>query len=134
MGTGVAFRRAPRHARVPPPVRRGGALAFRRYQSLAGEYYGVRWLPLYSLSNEHAYRAPSPESPNSEVEPLYPEGRMLAAGENPFRSRSPTADQSMLIEPAIYLNALLRDFQLAGGRIVIRDFASAGELAGLRED
>src|SRR5205823_6718053 len=41
--------------------------------------------------------------------------------------------QSMLIEPAIYLNALLRDFQTAGGRIVIRDFASTRELAALTE-
>jgi glycine/D-amino acid oxidase-like deaminating enzyme len=40
----------------------------------------------------------------------------------------------MLIEPAIYLNALIRDFHLAGGRIVIRDFASARDVASLRED
>ena len=39
----------------------------------------------------------------------------------------------MLIEPAIYLNALVRDFQIAGGRIVIRDFHAPEELAGLPE-
>jgi glycine/D-amino acid oxidase-like deaminating enzyme len=40
----------------------------------------------------------------------------------------------MLIEPAIYLNALIRDFQLAGGRIVLREFHSPGELTALREN
>jgi glycine/D-amino acid oxidase-like deaminating enzyme len=39
----------------------------------------------------------------------------------------------MLIEPAIYLNALVRDFQIAGGRIVIRDFQGPEEIATLRE-
>ena len=34
----------------------------------------------------------------------------------------------MLIEPAIYLNALLRDFQIAGGRVVIREFNSPEEV------
>jgi glycine/D-amino acid oxidase-like deaminating enzyme len=40
----------------------------------------------------------------------------------------------MLIEPAIYLNALVRDFELAGGRIIVREFASAAELAALPEN
>jgi len=39
----------------------------------------------------------------------------------------------MLIEPAIYLNSLMRDYELAGGKIVIREFHSAKELASLRE-
>ena len=40
----------------------------------------------------------------------------------------------MLIEPAIYLGALIRDFHAAGGRIVIREFASARDLVALREE
>lgn len=39
----------------------------------------------------------------------------------------------MLIEPAIYLNALTRDYLLNGGRIVIREFQAREELMGLRE-
>ena len=57
--------------------------AFRRYQSLAGDPYGVRWLPVYTLSGDGPRGVPQPESPYSEVEPLYPEGRQLA-GANPF--------------------------------------------------
>ena len=39
----------------------------------------------------------------------------------------------MLIEPAIYLNALLRDFFIAGGRVNVREFAEARDLMSLSE-
>ena len=40
----------------------------------------------------------------------------------------------MLIEPAIYLNALMRDFLLRGGRMVVREFHEPRELLSIRED
>ena len=40
---------------------------------------------------------------------------------------------SMLIEPAIYLNALLRDFLIARGELVVREFRDTPDLASLRE-
>ena len=39
----------------------------------------------------------------------------------------------MLIEPQAYLNALLRDFYIAGGRLVVKDFRSRQELIRLPE-
>ena len=108
--------------------------AFRFYQSLAGEAYGVRWMPEFSLSNDSARQEPSPESPNSEIDALFPERRQLTAAENPFATKFAYRRQSMLIEPAIYLNALIRDFQIAGGKIVLREFAEVRDLASLRED
>ena len=39
----------------------------------------------------------------------------------------------LLIEPPIYLNALMRDFQLAGGRIVVRDFPDLRSVLALPE-
>jgi D-amino-acid oxidase len=39
----------------------------------------------------------------------------------------------MLIEPSIYLSALLRDFYIAGGRVVVKEFRSRREVARLRE-
>ena len=77
---------------------------------------------------------PQPGSPYSEIEPLYPEGRQLARDANPFGVEHAYRRYSMLIEPAIYLSALLRDFQIAGGRIVVREFAAARELMSLREN
>jgi len=122
---------------VTPEFRRqfveAGRFAFRRYQSLAGEAYGVRWLPAYHLSRQSAYQMPPPESPYSEIEPLYPEARQLARNEHPFDVPYAYRSYSMLIEPAIYLNALLRDFFIAGGRVTVREFAEARELMSLPE-
>jgi glycine/D-amino acid oxidase-like deaminating enzyme len=124
------------HSAVGPGFKqqfgKAARFAFRRYQSLAGDQYGVRWLPVYRLSGDGPRAGPGPESPYSEVEPLYPEARQLGA-DNPFSVPYAQRRYSMLIEPAIYLNALLRDFYVASGRVVVREFGSAGELARLRE-
>jgi glycine/D-amino acid oxidase-like deaminating enzyme len=110
-----------------------GRFAFRRYQSLAGDYYGVRWLPYYRLSRDGPANLPPPESPHSQIEPLYPLSKQLSPEENPFNIPYAHRRYTMLIEPAIYLNALLRDFYLAGGRIMVREFAEAQELMSLHE-
>jgi len=125
------------HARVTPEFHRqfgeAGRFAFRRYQSMVGETYGVRWLPYYSLSRDAAVNPAPPESPYSQIEPLYPDAKQLTRDENPFDVPYAYRRYSMLIEPAIYLNALMRDFYVAGGRIAVREFAEARELMSLRE-
>jgi glycine/D-amino acid oxidase-like deaminating enzyme len=40
---------------------------------------------------------------------------------------------TMLIEPAVYLRALLRDFYVAGGKLIVKDFRSREEIARLPE-
>jgi len=40
---------------------------------------------------------------------------------------------TMLIEPSIYLAALLRDFFIAGGRVVVKEFRSREEIMRLPE-
>jgi glycine/D-amino acid oxidase-like deaminating enzyme len=107
--------------------------AFTRYQSLAGDRYGVRWLPVYSLSPNGPIAPASPSSIYREIEPLFPETQRLEPGQHPFGALYARKRYSMLIEPAIYLNALVRDFQIAGGRIVIREFQSPEEVTALRE-
>jgi glycine/D-amino acid oxidase-like deaminating enzyme len=109
-------------------------IAFRRYQSLAGDLYGVRWLPLYSLSINREYMPPAAGSPNFEIEKLYPESQILRPDEHPFRVPYAHRRQTMLIEPAIYLNALIRDFYLAGGQIVIRELGGPRDIAAMKED
>ena len=123
--------------RITPEFRRqfveAARFAMRRYQSLAGDPYGVRWLPVYSLSSNRPMAPARPESVYSEIEPLFPETRRMGPGEHPFGALYARRRYSMLIEPAIYLNALVRDFQIAGGRIVIREFHGPEEIAALRE-
>ncbi len=123
--------------RVTPEFRRqfgeAARFAMRRYQSLAGDPYGVRWLPVYSLSPSGPFAPARPESLYSEIEPLFPETQRLEPGEHPFGALYARKRDSMLIEPAIYLNALVRDFLIAGGRIAIREFHSMEEIAALPE-
>lgn len=40
---------------------------------------------------------------------------------------------TMLIEPPVYLNALLRDFYIAGGRLVVKEFRNREEVMRLPE-
>lgn len=124
------------HDRVTPEFRSQFAaaarFAFTRYQSLAGSEYGVRWTPLYSLAR-HKIEPFHPDSPNSGIESLYPEYHALGPHEHPFPVPFATRRDTMLIEPAIYLNALVRDFLTAGGRIEVREFADAAQLAALPE-
>jgi glycine/D-amino acid oxidase-like deaminating enzyme len=123
--------------RVTPEFRRqfgeAARFAIRRYQSLAGDPYGVRWLPVYSLSSNGPIAPARPDSVYSEIEPLFPETQRLGPGQHPFGALYARKRFSMLIEPAIYLNALVRDFQIAGGRIVIREFHAPEEIPALRE-
>jgi len=125
------------HTRVTPGFRQqfgdAARFAFRRYQSLAGDEYAVRWLPVYSLSTTEPHSPPSPESPYSEVEALFPEKKILARGEHPFAAPYVYRRASMLIEPAVYLHALMRDYFVAGGRVVVREFADIRELMTLHE-
>lgn len=71
--------------RVTPEFRRqfrdAARFAIQRYQSLAGDPYGVRWLPVYSLSSNGPIAPASPESVYSEIEPLFPEAQPLGPGD-----------------------------------------------------
>jgi D-amino-acid oxidase len=104
--------------------------AFRYYQSLAGEPYGVRWLPVYALSR-NPIRQLIPAT--DEIAPLYPEPQILTPADNPFGQMYARRRQSMLIEPAIFLAALQRDFTIAGGKVIVRDFQDLRDLASLQE-
>jgi len=58
---------------------------------------------------------------------------VLAGKENPFHTPYAGCRDSMLIEPAIYLAAVMRDYLVNGGHIGIREFHSKQEVAALPE-
>lgn len=124
-------------ARMTPEFRHqfvdAARFAFRRYQSLVGDRFAVRWLPVYHLSSDSVWQPASPESAYSEIDPLYPEPRQLTRHENPFDVPYAQRRYSMLIEPAVYLQALLDEFFFAGGRVVVREFASIPDLLTIKE-
>jgi D-amino-acid oxidase len=113
--------------------RRAADISYRQLQLLAGPHYGVSWLDNYSLVNE--LRQPQPQDPQrpSLNEGLLVEEEVLGPGEHPFATKYALRSPQIRIEPSIYLDNLVRDFQLWGGRIVIRKFDTPRELAALRE-
>ncbi len=99
------------------------------YTNLTGADYGIRWLEQYSLSRT----APEPMDEPGQWDDLFPHTADLAPGEHPFGDWHAHRNVTMQIDPGTLLRALVRDFQLAGGRIRIRDFTSAGDVLGLPE-
>lgn len=107
---------------------RASRLAFRYYQDLPGEIYGIRWIENYQLSNQ----PPQPHAPTVN-EQLFRDTRDLTRAQNPFNYPYAHRFTTMLIEPPIYLTAMLRDYYLAGGKIVVRQFDSIADVVALAE-
>jgi len=103
--------------------------AYRYFQNLAGPRYGVRWISNYSLANE----PPGPDNFNDRYADMYPQLRNLSPNQHPFPADYVRHYNTMLIEPAIYLPALLQDFYAAGGEIVIREFQGQDDALSLTE-
>ncbi len=64
---------------------------------------------------------------------LFPESRDVPPGEHPFPVKFVRQYQTMLIEPPVYLEAVLRDFFIAKGNLVVRELKSVEELQYLKE-
>ncbi len=108
---------------------RAARLAYRHFQNLVGPDYGVRWIDNYFLAEERQ----GGQGYTSRIRDLYPEWEELEGDEHPFPTRYARRVATMFIEPPRYLRALLRDFRLAGGRIVVGEIADRRQLAALPE-
>ena len=102
--------------------------SYQRYQIMTGETYGVRWMRNYYISVE-----PEEDGGEPALAPMMPQSRMLSDDENPFPYRYVRQWDGMLIEPPRFLRAMLADFHIAGGKLVVRRFGSPAELAALPE-
>lgn len=107
-------------------------IAHRELQLLAGRDYGVSWIDRYRPMEQ-----PQPEPVRSE-RTLLPEHleepyEVLGPGEHPFPLPYATRETHMKYDPAIYLDRLVRDVRLHGGRIVVRELESRQELMSLAE-
>ena len=102
--------------------------AYRRYQIMTGESYGVRWMRNYYMDE-----APNDAMQDSSLASMMPQARLLSADENPFPFPWVKQWDGMLIEPPRFLRALLQDFHIAGGKVVVRKLADRSEIATLPE-
>jgi glycine/D-amino acid oxidase-like deaminating enzyme len=112
---------------------RASDIAYRQLQLMIGPTYGISWIDNFNLFDEPRQRPPStPERPNL-MEGLQPGAVLLGPGEHPFPTKYASWEPTIRIEPNIYLDALVRDFVLWGGHIVVRKFDTPRDLAALRE-
>jgi glycine/D-amino acid oxidase-like deaminating enzyme len=97
--------------------------SWRRFQIMVGADYGIEWLPTYTQG-----------SPRWALLPTFPPvNRLLGADEHPFALDQVSRYDTLYVETGRYLRQLIRDVQIAGGRIAVRDFADPADLAALPE-
>ncbi|HBB98150.1 MAG TPA: FAD-dependent oxidoreductase [Blastocatellia bacterium] len=101
----------------------------RAFQLLAGTEYGVRWIETFELYRNEALLAVDLPGGND----LYPAIEVHRDPDHYFGFPFVKQFSTMLIEPSIYLSALLRDFYIAGGRVVVKEFRSHEEIMRLPE-
>jgi len=99
------------------------------FQNLVGPEYGVRWIETFELSRNEA-------SLNRELtggNDLYPAREIHRDPDHYFGFPYAWQYNTMLIEPPVYLNAMLRDFYIAGGKLVVKEFRAREEIRRLPE-
>lgn len=101
----------------------------RAFQLLVGPEYGVRWIECFELLQTES-------SLSHEIlggAQLYPQTEIHRDPDHYFGFPFVRNFNSMMIEPSVYLSALLRDFYVAGGRVVVQEFHSRAEVSRLKE-
>jgi D-amino-acid oxidase len=101
----------------------------RAFQELVGSEYGVRWTDTLELIRNEA----SLERELVGGARLYTQTEVHRDPKRFFGFPFARQFSTMMIEPHTYLRALLRDFYIAGGKIVVRELKSRQEISRLPE-
>ena len=107
------------------------SFAFRRYQSLVGDAYGVSWETNYNLANRPITSYPAREE--ELMRGLVVNQRDLAMDEHNFPRPFVRQFDTMMIETPLYLRRMELDVRQHGAEIVVREFADASQVAALPE-
>jgi D-amino-acid oxidase len=106
-----------------------GRIAFEEFMRLVNHSrYAVRQLPIYYLDEK-----PPQATFEERLMPELFSGTTLRPGEHPFGQRFALVVDGLMIEPSIYIAAVLADFLAAGGRVVTRELKSRDEIASIPE-
>ena len=111
--------------------------SYEQFQLLAGAGRGVSWMTSYSWRNRLSGPARE-DSGLAEVESGLDPGidvgpTVLQPGQHPFPGTYGLRQPTLRIEPSIYLDRLMEEFLLFGGRVRIRDFGTPRDLVSLDE-
>jgi D-amino-acid oxidase len=115
--------------------RQAAEISYRQLQLLAGAPgWGVYWIDNYNATDDPTLRPPLPED-DLLPDALRParDREVLGPGEHPFPSKYAIRTPALAIEPSIYMEMLVREFVVMGGRIVIRKFDTPRDLMSLSE-
>lgn len=104
-------------------------ISHRAFQELVGPDYGVRWTDTLELIRREA----SLQRELFGGAQLYPQTEIHQDPKRYFGFPYTRQFSTMMVEPHVYLRALLRDFYIAGGKVVVREFKSRQEIARLPE-
>jgi D-amino-acid oxidase len=120
--------------RVTPAFREryvaASRFAYRYFQTLVGDRYGVRWLENYFLSRA------APQNEEWGYATLFQEllrVETLPPGAHPFAVPFVRRVLTMHIDTSHYLRQVMEDFHVAGGRVVVRDFPDPASVTALAE-
>lgn len=102
--------------------------SWRRFQIMVGDDYGIRWLPTYQQTRH------GPEEPRPLARYM-PGLQFLSRAEHPFPIDTGHVIRfdTMYAESGRLLRKLEQDVLIAGGRILIRDFATPADILALPE-
>jgi glycine/D-amino acid oxidase-like deaminating enzyme len=98
--------------------------SWRRFQIMVGDDYGIRWLPTY-VAGDQLQEQLLPNFP--------PVNRLLTPNEFPFPLDSVVRYDTIYVETGRYLRQMVRDVQVAGGKIEVLRFANPTDIAALPE-
>jgi D-amino-acid oxidase len=104
---------------------------YRRYQIMTDPKYGIRWMRNYFIKNT-PWQSPI-GGDFRLIQDLLPEIKDLPVKSHPFGTKQVRQFDGMIVEPPIYLPAMLTDVRIAGGKVVVRELKSLDEVRGLRE-
>lgn len=99
-------------------------ISHRMFQDLIGAEYGVSWMKNYFFTGQFDF----PGGPE-----LYPGFKEHHDAKTYFGYPDVIEVSTMMIEPAIYLHALLEDFYLAGGKLKVKNFETSQSITQLPE-
>jgi len=114
--------------------RRAVEVAYYEHQLHVGRGYGVSWIYNYSPTESGEGGGGGGGGGGLLPDSLDVGSILLGPGEHPFPTRYARRSPRLRFEPSIYLEAVLRDVLLFGGRVVVRGFDTPRDFMDLPED
>ena len=102
------------------------AYSWKRFQTLVGDRYGIRWLPTYQ---ETRYTV----MPSDWMDPYFPNARLLSQGEHPFPVAKALVFDTMYVETPRFMAWLNDEVLRAGATMRLRKFDTLADVATLPE-